>query len=164
MQTVNPFGQRLAFDTDWIGELDGSVLIGAGPPHFAIGLEATKNLASFDQRTVIADGDVGDPNLLHDLCALAVARQIKDCRLGVSRENTSKQCCKNECCQQGVSTHRAPQKVMECVCDKGLITDANLDETRQQREAQPGSHRVFLQISFSSIYLMCRKAVGQLLC
>ena len=81
MEAVCAFIERLAFDADRIGESNGCVLIGAGPPDLSVGHDLAPNGAAFDEWTVILHGDVGDPNALRDRGALAVARQVELCRL-----------------------------------------------------------------------------------
>src|SRR5215510_1277978 len=44
VQAVSAPGQRLAFDSNGIAEVDGAVLVGAGPPDLSVGLEATPDL------------------------------------------------------------------------------------------------------------------------
>src|SRR5258708_34730595 len=81
MQAVGSLVERLAFDLDRVAEGDRRVFICSGAPHLAVGNEVTPNLAIIYQRTVIADGDVGDANRLRNLRSLALQGQIEYERL-----------------------------------------------------------------------------------
>ncbi len=106
MQAVVAFGQRLAFHGDGVAEFDGRVFVGSGAPHFSVGLNAADHLASFDQRAVVANGDVGDSDPLRNLRALAGARQVQQGRLGLGHRDEDEYCGQGACCKQGICAHK----------------------------------------------------------
>jgi hypothetical protein len=81
METANALGERLTSNADRICEGDGGVLIGSGAPDFAVRHELTPNLSTFDQRPMVADGNVGDSDPLRHRCMLTVARNIQEPRI-----------------------------------------------------------------------------------
>src|ERR1700733_8910204 len=83
VQTVSAFGQRLSFDRNWIGEGDGGVLIRPGPPYFIVRHNFAPYRSALNQRTMIVNGDVGDPDSLDHHRVLAITRQVQKRRLRV---------------------------------------------------------------------------------
>jgi hypothetical protein len=78
MQTINAFGQRLAFHRDRSGEFDGRVLIGARAPHLSVGHDSAPDFASAGKRAVVRNGDIGEADPLADHRALARFRQRRN--------------------------------------------------------------------------------------
>ncbi len=85
VEAVSAFGQRLALDGHWIHKLNGRVLIRSGAPDLAVRHDSAPDFALVHHRTVVVDGDVGDPNPLGDDRMLTGPRQIQNERLGLSQ-------------------------------------------------------------------------------
>src|SRR3954452_15161191 len=92
MQTVNAFGQRLAFHGHGIGEFDGRVLIGAGAPNLSIRHNATPDFSAFHQRPMVIDGDIGNADSLNNFGVLAVTRQVKYSGLRMAQSSGEHNC------------------------------------------------------------------------
>src|SRR6266487_2355577 len=88
-----PLRERLAIDGDRIADFEEGVIVGPGPPNLSVALKAAEDFSAVDERPVIINRDIGEPNALREARVLADARQIQYCRLGLSAWKTSEQPC-----------------------------------------------------------------------
>src|SRR6266699_4818354 len=77
MQTINSFGQRLSLHRNRIAEFDRCVFIRARAPNFAVRNEASPNLSSVHQRSMVFDCNIRQGDTLFDLRSLADIRQVQ---------------------------------------------------------------------------------------
>src|SRR5215471_276109 len=71
MQTIKPFGQRLAFHRNVTTEFNRRVLVRARPPDFAVRNEGAPNFSPVHQGAMVVDRDIRQRNALFNFGSLA---------------------------------------------------------------------------------------------
>ena len=85
MQAVGSAIKRLAFDHYRIRELDGRVLVRTSTPNLTVWNQGSPDFAIVHQGAVVRDGDIGEPDALHDFSTLTWQREIQNERLRMGR-------------------------------------------------------------------------------
>src|ERR1044071_5948149 len=97
MQSVNPLREGLAFHGNWVAKFNRRVFICACSPDLSERDKSAPNLSPLNQRPVISDRDVGQPDALFGDRELTSVRPLKIGPQCGDRHKTEKYRSENKC-------------------------------------------------------------------